>query len=258
MPTTATDYAQRRLGGGMLNIALMDTSNVVGEQQWFGITENLIQTTEQEFITIDNTEGCQSFVDTQVISKTTVTLTWDTKNVSPVNMAWAFQGVMTSSDVTAGTEAQVTGAVTLDVAIPLTYSYATSIVVKDETDVTTYVLGTDYTIDSSIEPNTITPITGGAITDLDILHIGYDYSAYSEGLIKAFAGTKVTAQLQFDMCNAGGHDYSITYHKADLSSSGDFSLKAVEDAGIISFTAIIVKLTTEDGLFDIEWSEPTV
>ena len=258
MATTEKDYSQRRLGGGKLYIAPRDPlDDTLGEEEWFGLTENLVQTTEQEFITIDNTEGCTTLTDSQVISKTTVTLTWDSKNTSPINFVRAFQGDLSTTDVIAGTDSLVTGAVTLDTPIPLSYKYATNIVVKDETDATTYVLNTDYTVDTTIEPNTVTPITGGAIIDGDVLHIDYDYAGYTEGLIKAFAGAKVTAQLRFEMCNNGGYDYEIKYHKADISAAGDFLLKAVEDAGVISFSATVVKLTTEDGLFDIGWEELT-
>lgn len=257
MASTAKDYSQRRLGGGKLYIDEYDDQGVLTGEEWFGITENLVQTVEQEFITIDNTEGCQILEDAKILSKTTVTLAWDTKNISPVNLARAFLGDKTENTVVAGTGADVTDPVVLDVAIPLDFKFATNIVVQDETDLITYTLGTDYTVDDSGATVTVTPITGGAITALDILHIGYDYAEYTDGLIKALQNASLSGKLRFAMCNSQGFDYEITYHKADISSAGDFSLKANEDAGMLSFTASVVKLDTVDNLFEIEYAELT-
>lgn len=254
--TTTKDYAQRRLGGGKLYINEFDDTGALTTEEWFGITEELVQTVEQEFITIENTEGTSKFDDTKVLSKTTITLAWKTKNVSPVNIKRAFLGDKTENVIASGTDAQVTGAVVLDTAIPLNYKFASNIVVKDATDSTTYVLDTDYTVDTTVEPYTVTPLSTGSISASDVLHIGYDYAGYTEGLIKAFVLAKIEAQLRFKMANSLGSDYDITYPKCTVSSDGDFDLKAVEDAGYLSFKATVVKYGTEP-LFKVEYAELT-
>ncbi len=257
MGATAKDYAQRQLGGGKLYIAEY-TGDVLGSEEWFGITENLVQTVSQDFITIENTEGENTVDDLKVVSKTTVELKWDTKNVSPVNLARAFLGDVSKTTVVAGSAtSEVSPAVTLDTAFPLHYKYASNIVVKDDTDATTYTLGTDYTVDTTVQPNRITPITGGAISNSDILHTTYDYAGYTDGLIHAIENAMATVKLRFEMANGQGYDYTLTYHKANISAGGDFSLKATDDAGSLSFTATVIQKTGTTGLFDISYSELT-
>ncbi len=259
MASTEKDYKQRRLGGGKLHIAEFDALGVLGEEEWFGITDNLVQTIEQEFVEIDNTESCTSFTDTKVVSKTTVTLTWESKNVSPVNMTRAFLGEKTETDHIAVTgKATNINVVALDTPYTFEDKFTSNVEVKDDTDTTTYVEGTDYSISTTVEPNTITAISGGAISAGDTVHVTYDVSAYTSGLIKALVKGILSAQLRFDMCNSQGYDYTITYHKGDISSAGDFSLKAVEDAGILTFSASITKLESKDNLFEISYEEKTV
>lgn len=49
------------------------------------------------------------------------------------------------------------------------------VVVKDETDATTYVLGTDYLLNTQL--GFISPIAGGGIAEGDVLHVSATYAA---------------------------------------------------------------------------------
>jgi len=255
MAATAKDYSQRRLGGGKLYISEYDSNGNLKGEEWFGITENLKQSVEQNYITIPNTEGCTILDDKKILSKTTITLTWDTKNISPINLARAFLGEVDEKIVTAGSvSGEVHSNVTLDKPFALDYKFASNIVVKDSGDSTTYEEGTDYTVDTSVEPNTITPLSSGSIEAGSDLHISYDYAGYTEGLIEAMSQSKLEAQLRFKMCNSQGYDYEILYNKASVNSAGDFSLKAMEDAGSLSFTATVLKVEGKP-LFKISYLE---
>ena len=58
---------------------------------------------------------------------------------------------------------------------PMTIS---SVVIQDVTDTTTYVLDTDYTLDTTY--GTITALSTGSITDLEVLHVDYTYAGYTK------------------------------------------------------------------------------
>ena len=255
MGASEKDFAQRRLGGGKLYISEYDSTGNLKPEEWFGITENLVQSVEHDYVTIPNTEGCTILDDAKILSKTTVTLKWDTKNVSPINLARAFLGTVNETVTAAGSASgEVHSNVTLDEAFALNYKFASNIVVKNSDDSTTYVQDTDYTVDTTVEPNTITPLSSGSIATGSELHVSYDYAGYTDGLIKAMSLSSLDAQLRFKMCNSQGHDYNLTYNKASISSAGDFHLKAVEDAGIISFTATVVKVGDKP-LFQVEYTD---
>ena len=71
------------------------------------------------------------------------------------------------------------------------------VVVKDVTDVTTYVLGTDYTIDNA-ELGLISPIDGGAITEGDVLHIDYTYATIAGDKVQGGTNSSVKVALMLD------------------------------------------------------------
>lgn len=257
MGATRKDYEQRLLGGGQLFINEFDETGAKKGKEWFGLTEKLTQTIENEYITIPNVEGSTELVDKEILKKSTVTLAWDTRNISPINLARAFYGNVTESPVTAGTAVdEAITIVEMEAGYPLANKFATSIVVQDATNTTTYVLGTDYRIDATVEPNLIVALTGGAITTNEVLHVDYSYSAYTAGLIEALEHSILEAELIFTMSNSVGYNYTLTYPKCSISSAGDFSLKAIEDSGVLSFTAKAVKVENETGLFKVEWDMP--
>lgn len=92
------------------------------------------------------------------------------------NLAWALSGTKTERT---GSGASVTDeAVTALPAgeyAPLAYRDVSAVVVQDVTDTTTYVEGTDYTLDAKL--GLITIIAGGSITATDVLHVDYTYAA---------------------------------------------------------------------------------
>ncbi len=61
--------------------------------------------------------------------------------------------------------------------LALAHPDVSSIVVKDDGDITTYVLDTDYTVDA--KNGTITVLATSAIVELDVLHVAYSHAAYT-------------------------------------------------------------------------------
>lgn len=120
----------------------------------------------------------------------------------------------------------------------LAHPDVSSVVVKDVTDTTTYVLNTDYTLDA--KNGTITPITGGAIalaaaaTDI-VLHVGYTYAAYTN--MEAFTSA-VSPQrwLRFEGLNTvDGTRVIIDMYKAQFDPLTNYGL-IVEDIASIDMS----------------------
>lgn len=112
---------------------------------------------------------------------------------SPDNLARALYGT---------TAAEVAGSVTAEVVTAykgalarLAYPNPTSVVVKDETDTTTYVAGTDY----EVRPGGIFVLSGGSITDGETLHVDYSYGALD--VIQALASSAKEWELVFEGLN---------------------------------------------------------
>lgn len=99
--------------------------------------------------------------------------------------------VTTGAVVAEAQTAYVDGLVAFDNLPDLTVPF----VVQDVTDTTTYVKGTDYTEVTS----GIIPIAGGAITDGDVLHIGY--TTRESTVIQALTQSAKEYHVQIDGLN---------------------------------------------------------
>ena len=109
----------------------------------------------------------------------------------------------------------------VDRRIILNHLNPTSIVVKDVTDVTTYVLNTDYTIDSL---GLITVLSTGAITDGQELHISYSYAAYNK--IEALVNSGIEYAVKFYGLNAAQSDTPVVVemYKVKFGAAGEVSM----------------------------------
>lgn len=82
--------------------------------------------------------------------------------------------------------------------VPLAHPDVSAVVVKDATDVTTYVLNTDYTVDA--KNGVITILTGSAIVEAVDLHVAYTYAGYTN--MEAFtAAASPERYLRFEGLN---------------------------------------------------------
>ena len=108
------------------------------------------------------------------ITDTTGNLTLREWNAA--NLAWALSGTKTARTAASGTvSAESVTAGAAGEYVPLAHRDVSAVVVKDATDTTTYVDGTDYEVDAKL--GLITILAGGAITAADVLHVDYDYAA---------------------------------------------------------------------------------
>jgi len=108
-----------------------------------------------------------------------------------------------------------------DRRIVLDHLSPTSIVVKDVTDVTTYVLDTDYTVSSV---GLITILSTGSIGDGDTLHISYSYGAYNN--VEALINSGIEYTCKFYGMNSAQSDTPvvITAHRVKFGASDEMSM----------------------------------
>ena len=69
-----------------------------------------------------------------------------------------------------------------------------NIVVKDITLATTYVVGTDYTVNEEL--GFVTPIAGGGITAGDDVSVAYDYKAVAQSIVQGGTENSITVALR--------------------------------------------------------------
>ena len=128
---------------------------------------------------------------------------------------------ITSGSVLVGAPEAVT--VYDDKAVFLAHRNVSTVVVKDATDTTTYVVGDDYTLDARL--GTITVVPTGAIADGDVLHVSYAYAAEAGYKIKGATQPQVKMAVFLDGKNMvdGGLCY-VDIYEATVSpeSAVDF------------------------------------
>jgi len=257
-------------GGGKLYFTPI-VDGVAGSEADFGQTENVSFSTEIETLTHDNTEESITVEDKSILKKVTGKLAIESIEISPDLLSKAFLAddntVGVIADAIAGTPAL--GFVTI-VAMDTAYDIGVkhldvaTIVVKDDTDTTTYVLDDDYSLTTLNGVTSITAITGGSggIIPDDVLHITADNVAYDDIIIEGFMQSKLEGILRFVGDSATGVSYTYTFHKVSLLASGDFALKSSDEWSKLSFEGVMLSSelitdSAESKLFKIEGTKLT-
>lgn len=102
---------------------------------------------------------------------------------------------------------------------------ATSIVVKDITGVTTYVLDTDYTEENVIGGyKGIARIDGGTIDDGDFVRISYDYDMRAHRRFSPATNLEVKGQALFFAVSDTGNEFIRSFLNTQLEPEGAFEL----------------------------------
>lgn len=247
-------------GGGALKFTPI-VDGVLGTKVEFGQTENISFAVETETLTHDNTETCTTFEDMNILKKVTGKLTIETLEISPEMLQRAYLGALNRAGTTAGAiTAEAVTITALDTAYPLSVKFVGNVVVKDDTDTTTYTEGTDYTV--NYDAGMVTALSGGAISASDIVHVDATNSAYDDITIEGFINSKLEGVLTFESCAGNGISYVYTFHRVSLLASGDYMLKSSDEFAKLSFegTMLASELVSGDGvskLFKIQGSEKT-
>lgn len=255
-------------GGGELFFTPI-VNGILGVETAFGQTENVDFSYEAETITHDSTENETTLEDMSILRKITGKLAIETVEISPEMLTKAFLGNDNSTIVAANAIATTASlgfvtATALDTAYEIGVKHLdeATIIVKDDADLITYVLGDDYSLLTKNNVTTITFLTGGSgvITAGDIIHITADNVSYNDISIEAFIESKLEGQLRFISAPANGVSYVYTFHKVSLLASGDYMLKSTTEFAKLSFEGSLLasELITAQGiskLFKIEGSE---
>lgn len=130
------------------------------------------------------------------------------------NLAWALAGTATDQTASGGTVSSAESVTALPAGeyAELAHRNVSSVVVKDVTDATTYVAGTDYTLDARL--GLITIIDGGSITATDVLHVTYSYAAKTG--YQVAIGTQ--AQIRVAILAHLYNEYSGEHYEMELDS----------------------------------------
>lgn len=248
-------------GGGELFFTPFVNGVSTGVEEAFGQTENISFSTELEELAHDNSEGCVVYEDLKILKKVTGSLSIETLEISPDMLTRAFLGTNSTTTVASGSVSDEEVVITsLGVAYSLSKKFVSNVVVMDDGDITTYVEGTDYSV--NYDAGTITAIDGGAITALDTLHVDFDNAGYNDIRVEGFTESKIEGQLRFQSCAGNGVSYEYTFYRVSLMASGDFSLKNASEFAKLSFEGTMLADETKSGtgiskLFKIQGAKKT-
>lgn len=125
--------------------------------------------------------------------------------------------------VKAGYEYQL-GATALN---PMGVKNVSAVSIKDVTDTTTYVAGTDYKLDAATGRFSI--VAGGAITDGSEVHAGYTPTAGKRKRVTSGASGSNAGAVRFIADNAVGENRDCYIASAALAASGDLPFITEKD-----------------------------
>jgi hypothetical protein len=157
---------------------------------------------------------------------TAVALAMTLHDVSPDNLAMALYG--TTSAVAAGTVASEAVTAKLDALVRLAHTGISDVVVKDATDTTTHVEGTDY----EVRPAGLWILSGGAIADGATIHVSYSYSA--QDVVQALTSAQGTYELVFEGLNEArsGKPVIVDVWRARFGAASTISFIGDDYAGL--------------------------
>lgn len=165
--------------------------------------------------------------------------TTNTQNLDTLKMA--FLGASSAVSVTGTTVTDEEVTAKLGLWVPLAQRNLddqATFEVQDETDTTTYVLDTDYSVD--FRNGMILAIEGGAISADEVLHVDYTYKDLTGTKIEGAQQTSIAARILLDGHNLADNErVSCLIHRATLSPTSPADLMS-EDFMATQFTGTMV------------------
>lgn len=174
----ATSCINNEYYSGQGSILLAEKSPTTGEPMGFIPVGNATALTLGiETSVFQHKESCSGTrgVDKEIVQEIAVNVAMTLESLNKENLALAMYG--SSALGTAGTVTDEQTALYLDKWMPLKNIKVSSVIVGDDAvPTTTYTEGTDYVLNP--ETGSIKALTGGAITDGQVVFVDYSYDAY--------------------------------------------------------------------------------
>lgn len=189
-------------GQGIVSLA---TRSTAGDPQGFVNIGNVSALSITQEVTkeehTESTTGNRS-IDAVLQTKTTVGVSMTIDNLSKENLALMSQG--SSATVAAGSVTNEAVTAYLAKTVALAHPNVSTVVVTNVAGTTTYVAGANYTVNA--EAGSINILNAAAqaaaanpITDLQVLHIDYSYTAYDT--VDAFTSAAPERWIRFEGLN---------------------------------------------------------
>lgn len=226
----ASDYLT--LGRGEIRFAPFATGTTTpGAYKFLGNCPSFnLNVTVESLEHLDSTSGIKE-EDLSVVVSRQIGGTIECDDMKPQNLAYFFLGDGTSLTVGADTAiTELLPATEFDGVYQLGVSDAkptgdrnlTNVVVTDTaTGLVTYVLGTDYTLDTT--RGQLTFISGGTITESDPATVDYDITSSTRQQVVS-GQNQIEGQLMFKAVNATGNDVDYFLPNVQLRPEGDLQM----------------------------------
>jgi len=235
-------------GGGKLYFEKLNSDGSYEPMMYFGKTDGITFSTSIEWKDHYDTEGCTPVLDAKYVAKKSADVKFSTSEITLEMLNRAFLGTLVDSSQSAVTnEAIVVDGTKVKVGyiVDTGYYNATSLLVTDSTDSTTYVEGTDYSFDA--KSGYITILEGGAIFDGEELHLTISAPAITMRTSATLKESALTGRFIVVTSSQTGNNYKYVFKKVSVTQDGDFALKG-EEIGTISFAGSAMVDSVDNGL----------
>ncbi len=237
-------------GGGRLYYRKVKGDGSYENLIYFGKTDGISFSTSVEWKEHFDTEGCTPLLDARYPSKKTAEIKFETSEITLDMQNKAFLGniIETTQTVATGEAVVIAGTLVEEGNIvDIGYYNTTALVVDDETDVTTYVEGTDYQFDAKSGYLTIiTSANGGSITTGDILHLTVTAPAMTINVSATMKNSALVGEFIVITSSQTGNNFKYVFKNISVTQDGDFLLKG-EEIGTLSFSGSAMILGTDTG-----------
>lgn len=236
-------------GGGKLYFRKLNADGTKDPILYFGKTDGITMSVGVDYKEHYDTEGCETTLDARFPSKKTTEVKFSTSEITLEMLNRAFLGDIQTQTQNAETNKAITVAgseVKKGYVVDLGVYNGTGVVVKDSTDATTYVEGTDYVFES--KSGFLTILEGGSIAEGSDLHVTVGTVPQLD--IRISAAMKESALLgEFIVITSSqtGNNYKYHFKRLSVTMDGDFQLKG-DEIGTISFSgAAMIDTDTVSG-----------
>jgi len=169
------------------------------------------------------------------------------------NLALAFLGDVSTIAVTGASATAEPQTAQEGKSLRLVYGKVSAVVVKDVTDTTTYVLGTDYNI-LSATLGLIEIIAGAAISSGDVLHINYTHATVAGDRVKGGTSPSVKVALLLDGENfADQSESQVNVWEAVLTPQTGVDFLA-EDYAVLELNGTLNTPTGKTSAYEVDTS----